>query len=116
MLGFSYDNGIRNSIIKNFNPLDLRQDKGALWENFLIAERMKRNYYNDYFCNIYFWRTTAQQEIDYLEEYGGKLHAFKFKWRSGKPSHFPKSFLTAYPGAETQLINRDNFDKFIGIN
>lgn len=110
------DNGIRNSIINNFSPLALRTDTGALWENFLLAERMKRNAYTDYFCNAYFWRTTTQQEIDYVEDADGRLHAFEFKWQSKKPARFPKSFLEAYPGSETTLIDRENFDGFVGLN
>ncbi|MBK7939369.1 MAG: ATP-binding protein [Lewinellaceae bacterium] len=109
------DNGIRNSIIKNFSPLTLRTDTGALWENFLLAERMKRNAYTDYFCNTYFWRTTTQQEIDYVEDAGGQLHAFEFKWQSKKPARFPKSFLEAYPSSESRLIDKENFDGFVGI-
>ncbi|MBP6827628.1 MAG: ATP-binding protein [Saprospiraceae bacterium] len=109
------DNGIRNSIIKNFSPLALRTDTGALWENFLLAERMKRNAYTDYFCNTYFWRTTTQQEIDYVEDAGGQLHAFEFKWQPKKPARFPKSFLEAYPGSETRLIDREHFDEFVGL-
>lgn len=109
------DNGIRNSIIRNFNPLALRQDTGALWENFLLAERLKRNVYNDYFCNTYFWRTTTQQEIDYIEEYGGTLHAFEFKWLPRKPARFPKAFLQAYPDSETQRIDSSNFEGFVGM-
>ncbi|MCB0535404.1 MAG: ATP-binding protein [Saprospiraceae bacterium] len=108
------DNGIRNSIIKNFSPLSLRSDTGALWENFLLAERMKRNAYTDYFCNTYFWRTTTQQEIDYVEDAGGRLHAFEFKWQSQKTVRFPKSFLEAYPGSETTSIDKTNFDDFVG--
>lgn len=109
------DNGIRNSIIKNFSPLTLRTDTGALWENFLLAERMKRNAYTDYFCNTYFWRTTTQQEIDYVEETGGRLHAFEFKWQTPKTVRFPKTFLEAYPGSETASIDRTNFDGFVGV-
>ncbi len=112
---YFYDNGIRNSIIKNFSPLSLRTDTGALWENFLIAERKKRNSYTDYYCNAYFWRTTSQQEIDYLEDADGKLQAFEFKWWSKKPARFPKSFLEAYPESSTQLIDRENFDRFVGL-
>lgn len=93
----------------------LRQDTGALWENFLLAERLKRNSYNDYFCNTYFWRTTTQQEIDYIEEYGGALHAFKFKWNPRKPTRFPKAFLDAYPGSETRRIDNSNFEGFVGM-
>ncbi len=112
---YFFDNGIRNSIINNFNPLALRQDTGALWENFLLAERLKRNSYNDYFCNTYFWRTTTQQEIDYIEEYGGALHAFEFKWQPRKAAHFPKSFLGAYPGSGTRRIDNSNFEEFVGM-
>jgi predicted AAA+ superfamily ATPase len=112
---YFYDNGIRKSIIRNFNPLALRQETGALWENFLLAERIKRNTYGEYFCNMYFWRTTTQQEIDYVEEYGGRLHAFEFKWQPHKPVRFPKSFLDAYPGSKTQRIDRGNFEEFVGM-
>lgn len=111
---YFFDNGIRNSIIKNFSPLALRTDTGALWENFLLAERMKRNAYTDYLCNTYFWRTTTQQEIDYIEDADGKLHAFEFKWQSSKPARFPKSFQEAYPGSEVTLITRENFETFVG--
>ncbi len=112
---YFYDNGIRNSILKNFSPLALRNDTGALWENFLLAERIKRNAYTDYFCNNYFWRTTTQQEIDYVEDANGKLYAFEFKWSTKKTPRFPKAFLEAYPGSETQLISPENFEAFVGI-
>lgn len=111
---YFYDNGIRNAIIKNFSPLALRTDTGALWENFLLAERMKRNTYTDYFCNTYFWRTTTQQEIDYIEDAGGRLQAFEFKWQSKKPARFPQSFLDAYPGSATLRIDKENFEEFVG--
>lgn len=110
---YFYDNGIRNSIIKNFSPLSLRIDAGALWENFLITERMKRNAYTDYFCNSYFWRTTTQQEIDYVEDMGGKFYAFEFKWQGKKTVRFPKTFQEAYPESEVKVIGRDNFEEFI---
>jgi uncharacterized protein len=112
---YFYDNGIRNSILKNFAPLDLRTDTGALWENFLLAERMKRNSYNDFFCNSYFWRTTTQQEIDYIEDANGVLNAFEFKWNVKKTPRFPSSFLENYPSSNTSLISRDNFEDFIGL-
>jgi len=112
---YFYDNGIRNAILKNFSPLALRNDTGALWENFLLAERMKRNAYSDYFCNAYFWRTTTQQEIDYLEDAGGRLHAFEFKWQAKKPVRFPSAFLENYPGSSTTLINQESFDAFVGV-
>jgi len=112
---YFYDNGIRNAILKNFSPLALRNDTGALWENFLLSERMKRNAYSDYFCNTYFWRTTAQQEIDYIEEANGRLQAFEFKWQSKKPARFPSTFLENYPNSETFLINNENFEAFVGL-
>ncbi len=112
---YFYDNGIRNAILKNFSPLALRNDTGALWENFLLAERMKRNAYSDYFCNTYFWRTTSQQEIDYVEDANGQLHAFEFKWQQKKLTRFPAAFLENYPGSQTTAITQDNFDAFVGI-
>ncbi|MEI7587775.1 ATP-binding protein [Runella sp.] len=112
---YFYDNGIRNAILKNYAPLELRNDVGALWENFLLAERMKRNMYTDYYCNAYFWRTTSQQEIDYVEDAGGRLHAFEFKWQAKKAKRFPSSFLEAYPGSETAVIDRNNFEAFVGV-
>ena len=77
---YFYDNGIRNAIISNYNPVELRDDLGALWENFLMSERQKYLAYNHIYCNRFFWRTKAQQEIDCIEERGGKLYAFEFKW------------------------------------
>jgi hypothetical protein len=110
---YFYDNGIRNAIIDNFNPLSLRNDTGALWENFLISERMKRNHYAEAHGKRYFWRTHAQQEIDYLEEYDGQLHAYEFKWNSKAKARFPRTFTEAYPDASTQVISPDNFEDFL---
>lgn len=73
---YFYDNGIRNAIIANFSPVEMRNDIGALWKNFVISERMKFNSYSERFCNSWFWRTAQQQEIDYIEEKGGLLTAF----------------------------------------
>jgi uncharacterized protein len=107
------DNGIRNAVINQFNPLSLRNDTGALWENLMISERMKNNEYKRTFRSVYFWRTTRQQEIDYLEESDGKLHAFEFKWQSGKKVCSPVAFLSAYPDADFTVVTRDNFETFI---
>lgn len=110
---YFYDNGIRNAVISQFNPLSLRQDTGALWENLMISERQKRNEYHRNYCNIYFWRTTRQQEIDYIEEMDGKLYAYEFKWApSGKIKHI-SSFLESYPGSEFKEINRENYFDFV---
>ncbi len=113
---YFYDNGIRNSIIKNFNTVEARQDIGALWENFLIVERMKNNTYSEHYYNAYFWRTTAQQEIDYIEESGGRMSAFEFKWNPKRKGRIPATFLKAYPNSETEVISRDNFEEFVGFS
>ena len=110
---YFYDNGIRNAVIDNYNPLALRNDTGALWENFLISERMKANHYNANYGKRYFWRTHAQQEIDYLEEYGGHLYAYEFKWNPKAKARFPKTFREAYPDASTKVISKDNFETFL---
>jgi len=109
---YFFDNGIRNMIIGNFSPLDLREDKGALWENFLVSERLKQNLYKERFAKLYFWRTRQQQEIDFVEERDGKVSAFEFKWK-GKKSSFPQKFTETYK-AETYLIDRGNFRDFVG--
>lgn len=110
---YFYDNGIRNVLISNFSIPEMRQDKGALWENFLIAERMKYNHYNENFAHTYFWRTHDQAEIDYIEETDGILNAYEFKWKEQKV-RFANSFLTTYPNHKTATINRNNFETFIG--
>ncbi len=110
---YFYDTGLRNALAANFNPLDMRQDAGALWENFLIAERMKFLHYKGIWINSFFWRTTTRQEIDYIEERDGKLFAYEFKWKPGKSIRFPASFLQAYPESKTALISNSNFQEFI---
>lgn len=112
---YFYDNGIRNSVIKLFNPLELRNDKGALWENFLLTERMKHLSNTGKYAGKYFWRTHARQEIDYIEECGGKISAYEFKWKMKRKEKFPSVFSRAYPGAETSVITADNFERFIGM-
>ncbi len=110
---YFWDLGIRNALISNFNPPGLRQDRGALRENFLITERLKRNHYRQHYANYFFWRTYQQQEIDFIEEYGGKLHAYEFKWKAGKKVKFPKAFTQAYPESETAVITPDNYWDFL---
>ncbi|MFW5983514.1 MAG: ATP-binding protein, partial [bacterium] len=89
------DNGIRNMIIGNFNPLALRVDKGALWENFLVSERLKQNNYKESFSKMFFWRNQQQQEIDFVEEIAGQVFAYEFKWNKKKVK-FPKKFVATY--------------------
>lgn len=110
---YFYDNGIRNAVIKNFNPPDLRQDTGALWENFLVSERQKHNAYTRRAVNSYFWRTHAQQEIDYIEESGGQLNAIEFKWNEKAKVKLPESFANAYPGTGFSSVNRNNYMEFL---
>jgi len=110
---YFYDNGIRNMIIGNFSQLDLRVDKGALWENFLVSERRKQNLYKDTFAKMYFWRTKQQQEIDFVEENNGQIVGFEFKWNY-KKTKFPQNFMEAYK-AEGYVIDRNNFREFVKI-
>jgi uncharacterized protein len=111
---YFYDNGIRNVLISNYSAPEMRQDKGALWENFMISERTKYNGYQGRFVNSYFWRTHDQAEIDYIEETDGILHAYEFKWQD-KNVKFPASFLSAYPNHVTQMVSRNNFEGFVGL-
>lgn len=107
---YFYDNGIRNAVIQQFAPIDMRNDMGALWENFFISERIKFNHYTRNHCNIYFWRTTSQQEIDYIEERDGSMTAFEMKWNMNKANvRFPQSFLEAYRPKEATVITPDNY-------
>ncbi len=111
---YFYDTGIRNALINNFNPLSFRQDVGPLWENFMISERMKRNVNQGNHVNIYFWRTHQQQEIDYVEERGGTLAGFEFKWKGGK-RRVPQIFLETYAGSRVEFIDSQNYADFVGI-
>lgn len=106
---YFYDTGIRNALINNFAPLSLRQDTGALWENFLMGEKLKANHYNKKWVSTYFWRTQAQQEIDYVEEIDGKFYAYEFKWNPKAKVKFSKSFIEKYQPIETKIINTENF-------
>lgn len=110
---YFYDNGLRNAVINSFNPISLRDDVGALWENFLMSERKKHLAYADEYYLQYFWRTQSQQEIDYVEEKNGQINAFEFKWNTKAKVRFPKSFVDAYQPLETKIINPDNFESFI---
>jgi uncharacterized protein len=111
---FFCDNGVRNALISNFKSIELRDDVGQLWENYLVSERMKQNSYKKKYCNSYFWRTTDQQEIDYIEESDGNLLACEFKWGDIKKVKIPKIFEETYPESSSVIINRDNFGDFIG--
>ncbi|MCP9766619.1 ATP-binding protein [Lacihabitans sp. LS3-19] len=110
---YFYDNGIRNAIIDNFSPVALRTDIGALWENFLISERMKRNQNERIFVKKYFWRNHAQQEIDYIEEKDGQINAYEFKWNPKAKAKFSNAFVEAYKPANLKIISTENFNDFL---
>ena len=109
---YFYDNGIRNMVIGNFNSLSLRQDKGALWENFLISERMKKNSYENSLAKPYFWRTIQQQEIDYVEETAGLVVGYEIKWNEKAKTKIPQIFNATY-NAEVKILNKENFRTFL---
>jgi len=110
---YFYDNGIRNALIKNFNGLNLRDDQGKLWENYLISERLKRNEYQRSHSSHYFWRTHTKQEIDWIEEQNGKLTAFEFKWNHKKVMKAPMLWTKSYPGSSFEVIHTKNYLDFI---
>jgi uncharacterized protein len=106
------DNGIRNAIIANFNSIEARNDIGQLWENYMISERLKYQAYNRISSNNYFWRTYEQQEIDWVEERGGSLYGYEFKWKEEKVK-IPTQWKNAYPDASFEVINSSNFEKWL---
>ncbi len=111
---YFYDNGIRNAVIRNFSPLALRQDVGALWENFFISERIKYNHYNRTFAKSYFWRTSDKKEIDYVEELDGRFSVFEMKWnQKRKNTSLPALFLKSYDVAEQHIITPDNYMEWL---
>ncbi len=107
------DNGIRNSLINNYNPLWQRDDTGALWENFCVTERMKQLHNARKFPNRYFWRTYDRKEIDYIEESGGELSAVEFKWNPVAKVKKPAEFLESYQKSSFKVIHRDNYRDFL---
>lgn len=110
---YFYDNGIRNAILSNFSDPELRTDKGALWENFLVSERVKFLNNHQVHLNKYFWRTTQQQEIDYIEERDGNISAYELKWNVKSGKKIPQTFLKAYPAAVCKVINPDNYPELL---
>ncbi|MDD3103590.1 MAG: ATP-binding protein [Candidatus Cloacimonetes bacterium] len=111
---YFWDNGILNAMIGNFNPISSRTDTGALWENFVISERRKYLSNNQIYARPYFWRTTQQQEIDYIEELNAEFAAYEIKWNPSKKAFFSKSFVENYPISSTATINPDNLGDWIG--
>ncbi|KAB2909012.1 MAG: ATP-binding protein [Ignavibacteriales bacterium] len=114
---YFYDNGIRNALISNFKPLELRSDIGQLWENFVISERIKYNQNMGRYPNKYFWRTRSGSEVDYIEEMNGKLEGFEIKYgANAKIRGGGKAFLSSYPGSDLHLINRENHLNYLSEN
>ncbi len=107
------DNGIRNALIAQFNPLSYRNDIGELWENFIFMERLKYRKYNSVYANMYFWRTYDQQEIDVVEERNGRLHGYELKYSPKKKVKPPKDWQAAYPESDFQVITPNNYQEFI---
>lgn len=112
---YFYDLGIRNSVIGDFKPLSMRQDKGQIWENFLVTERLKANLYHQSLAKSFFWRTTRQQEIDYVETLQGDISAFEFKWNPKQKAKIPKTFTRTY-NVDVEVIGRSNFREFIYLS
>lgn len=110
---YFWDTGIRNAIINNFNGLSNRMDKGHLWENFIIAERIKKNIYRKSGKESYFWRTTQKQEIDYVEQDNNELLAVEIKWRKSKKNKIPSTFIKNYDVTKTLTIDTDNYVDFV---
>ncbi|OGL86530.1 hypothetical protein A3I40_00350, partial [Candidatus Uhrbacteria bacterium RIFCSPLOWO2_02_FULL_48_12] len=105
---YFFDNGVRNAVISNFNFLDLRDDVGKLWENYLIMERIRKQGYEKIYSNNYFWRTWDGQEIDWVEERGGKLYGYELKWKA-KDKKPPKEWTKNYQNSEYEIISQDNY-------
>lgn len=110
---YFYDNGIRNALIANFNHLELRQDIGALWENFVFSERMKYLQYHHKWTNTWYWRTKEQKESDCIEESDGQLTAYEFKWKPTIKYKMPKLFFETYPQSEFKIIYSGNLEDFL---
>lgn len=110
---YFYDTGLRNAVINQFNPVNLRNDTGQLWENWFISERMKYLNNSDKYVNRFFWRTLAQQEVDYIEEADGMITAFECKWNAKAKGGVSRAFNNAYPDAVTHLIHPENAESFL---
>lgn len=110
---FFYDNGIRNAVINQFNPVNLRNDIGQLWENWFIGERLKFINNSEHYVSRFFWRTLAQQEVDYVEDTGGIISGFECKWNPKSSGIVSKVFINAYPDARTFVVHPENVEQFL---
>ena len=110
---YFWDNGVRNAVIGDFKALGLRTDVGALWENYVISERLKHNAYSSFYGKSYFWRTQMQQEVDYVEDIDGVLHAYEFKWSKTKQPRLTETFAKNYPDHTFEVVSPDNYQDFV---
>jgi len=110
---YFFDNGVRNAVLNNFSPVELRTDKGALFENLMVSERYKFNLFHQRYLNQYFWRTNLQQEIDFIEEENGSFNAYEFKWSEKKNPKLSLSFSRSYPVGEFKFLHKNNFNEFL---
>jgi predicted AAA+ superfamily ATPase len=110
---YFYDVGVRNALISQFALIENRLDKGPLWENFIIAERKKFLHYQRRKVNCWFWRTTDQAEVDWIEEENGELRAFEFKYKGKSTAQLSKKFRTSYPEAKTMIVSPENIHEFL---
>ncbi len=109
---YFYDTGIRNALVSNFNEIALRNDHGQLWENYIIMERVKHLSYTGQYSNYYFWRTYDRKELDWVEETGGDLHGYEFKWKPAEVAP-PRGWLETYPEADFRVIHPENYLEFV---
>ena len=110
---YFYDNGVRNAILGDYKPLDLRTDTSALWKNYIVSGRMKHNSYSAFYGKSYFWRTQQQQEIDYIEDHDGVLHTYEFKWSKTKQPRLTETFVKNYPDHTFTIVSPDNYQDFV---
>ncbi len=112
---YFFDNGLRNAVANQFQPVGLRNDVGGLWENFILAERAKYLAEKRIHCNRYFWRTKDQSEIDYVEEIDGQLFIYEFKWNPEAKHRFPSSFINTYQPVNARIIHRENWLEWLRL-
>lgn len=111
---YFYDLGIRNALISNHNEIDVRNDVGQLWENFIVMERVKHLANTGQYANFYFWRTYDKKELDWIEEFGGRLHGYEFKWNATKVAP-PRGWLETYPNADYRVVHPGNYLEFVSM-
>ena len=110
---YFWDCGIRNAVIGNYQMIENRMDTGALFENYIVAERLKKLHYEKSYAKSYFWRSKTKQEIDYIEDINGQLSAVEFKWNPKRKAALPLSFSRSYPDVDFKVVTRENYESFL---